>query len=183
MVQGQWLCIHSSPWALPECPRVTCSPHSSPPLRFCEQGLTSPHSPQGRRGVCREKQLGTRVGDQLPQWCARPRVSESRSGSGRVETQCLHMGPQCKLVVVHAFRELGGVRLQASKHGLPPTPVGGPDPLPSSLPAQHPLDGAEINAPSEGVGALPAPQQPQPSLPSKTPASGRLFRLNLGLAP
>ena len=106
---------------------MTCSPHSSPPLRFCEQGLTSPHSPQGRRGVCREKQLGTRVGDQLPQWCARPRVSESRSGSGRVETQCLHVGPQCKLVVVHAFRELGGVRLQASKHGLPPTPVGGPE--------------------------------------------------------
>ena len=91
--------------------------------------------------------------------------------------------PQCKLVVVHAFRELGGVRLQASKHGLPPTPVGGPVPLPSSLPAQHPWDGAEINAPSEGVGALPAPQQPQPSVPSKTPTSGRLFRLNLGPAP
>ena len=137
-MQGQWLCIHSSPWALLECPRVMCSPQSSPPLRFCEQGLPSPHSPQGRRGMCREKGLGTRVGDQLPQLCARPRLSESRSGSGRVETQCLHEGLQCKLVVVHAFRELGGVRLQASKHGLPPTPVGGPIPLPSSLPAQYP---------------------------------------------
>lgn len=129
-MQGQWLCIHSSNWALQECPRVTCSPHSSPPLQFCEQGLPSSHSPRGRRGVCREKGLGTRVGDQLSQWCAGPRLSESRSGSGRVETQCLHVGLPCKLVVVHAFRELGGMRPQASKHGLPPTPGGEPRPPP-----------------------------------------------------
>lgn len=127
-MKGQWLCIHSSTWALQECPRVMCSPHSSPPLQFCEQGLPSSHSPWGRRGMCREKGLGTRVGDQLPQWCAGPRLSESRSGSGRVETQCLHVEPPCKLVMVHAFRELGGVRLQASKHGLPPTPGGAPSP-------------------------------------------------------
>lgn len=175
-MQGQWLCIHSSRWALQECPRVMCSPHSSPPLRFCEQGLPYPHSPQERGGVCGEKVLGTRVGDQLPQWCAGARLSESRSGSGRVETQRLHMGPPCKLVVVHAFRELGGVR-------LPPAPAGGPIPLPSSLPAQHPWDGAEVNAPGEGVGPLPAPQQPGPSLPRKTPTSERLFRLSLGPAP
>lgn len=65
-MQGQWLCIHSITWALQECPRVMCSAHSSPALQFCEQGLPSSHSPWGRRGVCREKGLGTSFPSGVP---------------------------------------------------------------------------------------------------------------------
>lgn len=61
--------------------------------------------PGGKRGVYREKGLGTGGWDRLPERCTGPRLSLSGSGSGseKWKPRCLHRGPPSEMVEVRAF--------------------------------------------------------------------------------